>query len=554
MKNKYLNSIRNHCRRYMCGALAGLILFAGSAGSSNMTDRLAGGDGLPWGAVRAQAAQTELADGDYQPDSFTFEGGTGRLSIECSRITVQEGRAEAYLHFSSSHISYVKVNDMQYDPAEQSDSGTEFFIPVVLNEKQKIIACTTAMSTPHEIEYVILCMLDVNAEPLDLAETMTEGDMETVSDEAEGLLVEEEAVTAMSQPLPDVIAVQGLENTGSISFEFAENVQIDTYEGGYRQIIIRGDETQYLIVPEGAEVPELPDSHITVLQQPLDVVYVAATASMALFNAIDALDAVRFSSLQAGGWYVEAAAAAMEAGDILYAGKYSQPDYEMLLSGACDLAVESTMILHAPEVKEMLEGLGIPVFVDRSSYESHPLGRSEWVKVYGVLTGHEEEAEAFFRTQTKILEGLSEAASSGKTVAFFSVNSGGSVTVRSGSDYIPKMIELAGGTYVPEDTDVLGAELKSTVTISMEEFYAAAAEADYLIYNSTIEAPISSVSDLVDKSILFNDFKAVQEGHVWCTDKYLYQATDIVGQLIMDMYSMMQEDAENTMTFLTHVE
>lgn len=42
----------------------------------------------------------------------------------------------------------------------------------------------------------------------------------------------------------------------------------------------------------------------------------------------------------------------------------------------------------------------------------------------------------------------------------------------------------------------------------MEEFYAQAADADYLIYNSSIDNPINSVKDLEEKDALFSDFKA----------------------------------------------
>lgn len=54
------------------------------------------------------------------------------------------------------------------------------------------------------------------------------------------------------------------------------------------------------------------------------------------------------------------------------------PDYELILENDCDLAIESTMIYHSPEVKEQLESFEIPVLVERSSYEEHPLGRLEW--------------------------------------------------------------------------------------------------------------------------------------------------------------------------------
>ena len=77
---------------------------------------------------------------------------------------------------------------------------------------------------------------------------------------------------------------------------------------------------------------------------------------------------------------------------MLYAGKYRMPDYELILSKGCDLAIENTMIFHDPEVKEKLEELGIPVIVETSSYESDPLGRLEWIKLYGALFGKEKEA------------------------------------------------------------------------------------------------------------------------------------------------------------------
>ena len=54
--------------------------------------------------------------------------------------------------------------------------------------------------------------------------------------------------------------------------------------------------------------------------------------------------------------------------------KYSEPDYERIVSEGCGLAIENTMILHSPEVKKSWKASGIPVLVDHSSYEAHPLG------------------------------------------------------------------------------------------------------------------------------------------------------------------------------------
>ena len=239
-------------------------------------------------------------------------------------------------------------------------------------------------------------------------------------------------------------------------------------------------------------------------------------------------------------------------GKIKFAGKYSEPDYEMLVDEDCDLAIESTMILHTPKVQEMIESMDIPVMIDRSSYESHPLGRTEWIKLYAAMLNKEDAADAFFEKQVENVDALKDFKNTEKTVAFFYVSSDGTVVVRRSDDYIPKMIELSGGRYVFDD--LTGDDSNtSAVKLTMEEFYAQAADADYLIYNSSIDNPINSVKDLEEKDALFSDFKAVKEGNVWCTGKYLYQATDIVGELITDMNLMLTGGDESKMTFLYHV-
>ena len=46
---------------------------------------------------------------------------------------------------------------------------------------------------------------------------------------------------------------------------------------------------------------------------------------------------------------------------MIYAGKYNAPDYELILNEGCNLAIESTMIYHCPQVKEQLEKAGCPI-------------------------------------------------------------------------------------------------------------------------------------------------------------------------------------------------
>lgn len=338
----------------------------------------------------------------------------------------------------------------------------------------------------------------------------------------------------------------------SETLAYAHKFSIDDYNDGYALVTIT-DGSRYLVVPDGKEAPDDLASDIVVIQKPVKNIYIAASAVMDMFVSLDALDDIRFSSLKADGWYIDAAKEAMENGDILYAGKYSTPDYEQIVQENCGLAIENTMILHTPEVKEQLEKFGIHVLVDYSSYETEPLGRTEWVKLYGLLTGHEEEADAAFEKEQAAFEEVKNNVSDSddqetKTVAFFYITSNGQANVRKSADYLPKMIEMAGGKYVFDD---LGDEEDATSTMSMqmEEFYAGAKDADYIIYNSTIEGELDSVDDLLAKSPLFEKFKAVQEGHVYCTSRNLYQSTMELGTITSDIHRMLIGDDED-LTYL----
>lgn len=338
----------------------------------------------------------------------------------------------------------------------------------------------------------------------------------------------------------------------SMELSYAEEFAVDYYEEGYALITVARD-GRYLLVPEGKELPSGLEPDITVLQQPLEHIYLSASAVMDMFVAADALDAIRFSSLKTDSWYIAEAREAMEREEILYAGSYAAPDYERILSEDCGLAIENTMIYHTPEVREQLEKFGIPVLVDYSSYEPEPLGRTEWVKLYGLLTGREEEARAAFEEQKEAFLSVSGGEPFGKTVAFFYITTNGEANVRKSSDYLPKMIELAGGSYVFADLGDEEDSASSTVTMQMEEFYAAARDADYIIYNSTIEGELSAVEELLAKSRLLENFKAVQEGNVFCTTKNIYQSSMELGTIISDIHKMLAgQDSE--MTYLYRLE
>lgn len=350
-------------------------------------------------------------------------------------------------------------------------------------------------------------------------------------------------------------------NTESLVFshhyqlDYAQQFTADCYEGGYTMVSIPDSGQKFLVVPQdAAEVDSLP-ADVTVLRQPVENIYLVSTSVMDLILHLDALDSITLSGTKAEGWYLPEAKQAMEAGRIAYAGKYSAPDYEQILAANCGLAIENTMILHTPEVKEQLEHFGIPVLVERSSYESGPLERMEWIKLYGILLGKEDTAEQVFAAQEAAIAPLLEQEPTGKSCAFFSLSSNNLATVRKGSDYVAKMIEMAGGAYVFSDLTDNGNSL-ATMNLPLEDFYAGAKDADVLIYNSAIEGTIASVSQLTEKFPLLSEFKAVQNGQVWCTSQSLFQQSMELADLILDMNKVFTEvtPAADTLKFLTHVD
>ena len=341
--------------------------------------------------------------------------------------------------------------------------------------------------------------------------------------------------------------ISGLTYKSEMELQRATEFSVYHYEGGYDLIDIHeGD--KFLLVPEGAEAPENVPEGIIVLQKPVDKIYLAATATMAMFCSCNALDHIRMSSIKENDWSFDEPREAMERGDIIYAGKYSAPDYETMFDEECDLAIESTMIEHTPEVKEMIEKLDVPVMIDRASYEEDPMGRAEWIKLYGVLTDHQEEADAFFNEQMEKLKDLDNFENTEKTVAFFYLTADGKVVVRKSTDYVPKMIEIAGARYafsdIEDDSD------RTSVDMSVETFYEAARDADYIIYNGSIDDSVKTMDDLLGKDPIMKELKAVKDNKCWVTGDSMYQRTDIVADMILDFHKALTEDDPSDLKYL----
>ena len=116
-------------------------------------------DSLPEDALPEQEKVTAeslgLADGEYTA-AVQLEGGSGKASVQSpAKLTVSGGKATAEIIWSSNKYDYMIVDGEKYLPTDMAEFSV-FEIPVsAFDRKLKIAADTTAMSTPHEIEYTL---------------------------------------------------------------------------------------------------------------------------------------------------------------------------------------------------------------------------------------------------------------------------------------------------------------------------------------------------------------------------------------------------------------
>ena len=379
---------------------------------------------LNGGTARVNSATT-LADGVYTPDKFSWSGGTGKVSISCTKITVTGGQAYATIVFSSGSYGYVKANGNTYYPTATGSTST-FVIPVELNKNNTIIGMTTKMSTAHEISYSIFIYLSAAAK----------ADGTTVSGETNL------SADTLDEKAPEIM---GLSYQSETKVEHAKYFKIYHYDQGITLLEIdqRKDEdtketktkdtkedtdsgltpaqeeklalykakiVRYLIVPEDAEIPAGLDKEMIVIQKPKKSAYVGSEEVLEILDKLNATDQITSVGVKQKNCKVEGIAKAMKAKKIIYAGTYKKPENKKLMKSKCDLAILSNKILpdeknekkmsvedqqkRYEELAEKFVLLDVPMIVDRSADEKKNDAKVEWSKVYEAIFAQTDSADS----------------------------------------------------------------------------------------------------------------------------------------------------------------
>lgn len=282
------------------------------------------------------------------------------------------GKAYATISFSSDSYGYVKANGSKYYGSVVGGRST-FEIPVKLNANNKIVGMTSAMSADHEIAYTIYVYIAAANKTTDTA-----GSAEAL----EAQLI-------------------GLNYISSDKIDHSSFIRIHRYEGGYVCIVVEGAD-RYLIVPESAELPVGIEQEATIIQQPVMSLHSGSDSALDMIG--DILSGASFASSEeapVAAWWDAAEpnyAALLTAGSdlVIVPETFAEPD------AGEDLDAEAAAAM--TDVRERLELLGVPMFVDRSADEVDEGGRLEWLKVYGILLGYENEAQSLYEAAVAYLE------------------------------------------------------------------------------------------------------------------------------------------------------
>lgn len=380
---------------------------------------------------------TGLKDGVYTPDNFSWSGGTGKVSISCSKVTVTGGQAYVTITFSSTHYQYVKANGNVYYPSSKTGSSTSFVIPVELNKNNTIVGMTTAMSTAHEIKYTIFVYIAEAAKTN--ASARANGKEITVI----GANGSDSSKTAAASKKLDEVAPEiiGLEYQSETKAEHAKYFKIYHYDQGITLLEIdmskktgrkaagknwkQSSETsglnpaeqeqaalylnkvvKYLIVPENAEIPAGLDKEVIVVRQPADHVYAGTNKTISQMEELEQLDKVTAVGVKKNKCKNETIKEKMEEKEVIYAGISGKLNYKKLVKNKCNLAILSSNILPKKgstkkaakkkmkayqKMTEKMTLLEIPVIVDRSKDEKGKDAQKEWEKVYQVILGCEDQ-------------------------------------------------------------------------------------------------------------------------------------------------------------------
>lgn len=201
--------------------------------------------------------------------------------------------------------------------------------------------------------------------------------------------------------------------------------------------------------------------------------HVAALSAIGADSVITAVSGIRYISDPVIRQRWRGTEAGTE-NDALYdIGYEADLDYERIMKLKPDLLLTYTVSGAEPQYIIKLRSLGIPVLVLHDHLEDHPLARAEYLRLFGALTGRQQQADSLFNIVSERYNELCDNELKSSKKLLLNIPYGDAWYIPGGDSYMARLIHDAGG-------EVLGAEAGTSRSrvITMEQAYSLSQEAD----------------------------------------------------------------------------
>ncbi len=260
------------------------------------------------------------------------------------------------------------------------------------------------------------------------------------------------------------------------------------------------NELTYILHPKGTEKPFKSDNAIFI-EVPIERIVVTSTTDIPM------LEYLNLEQKLVGFPYTdyissEKTRALIDNGSIKELGKEHNLNTEVVLELSPELIIGFSATGDT-KAYDLIQKTGIPVVMNGSWMEEHPLGRAEWIKFVAAFFGKEATAEEVFQN---IKKDYNEAVTLAQNVVDSPTILSGNMYkdvwyVPGGNSFIAKFLKDANTTYLWEDTDKTGS-----LALSFESVLEKAKSADLWIGSGNSKS-LAGLQKENHKYGLFDAFK-----------------------------------------------
>lgn len=299
-----------------------------------------------------------------------------------------------------------------------------------------------------------------------------------------------------------------------VRIEYARNLSIEEAGPHIRLLTIRnaGDvraaEYRYALVDEAADAADVPEGYEP-LRVPMQRVVCMTSLQLSSFIALEATDCV-CGIASTRHLFSPQMRSQLGSGQTVRIGIEGNFDHETII------AIDPQLILVSPSKRggyDVLRQSGLPLMPHLGYQEPSPLGQAEWIKLAGILTGREAQANAYFQEVADEYNHLSEQVralpeSEPRPVVMSGDMKGGHWYATGGRSYLARIFQDAGARYFMSDNEDTGG-----VNLDFETVYAQGADAEYWRISNSFDGQFGYEA-LAAQDSRFRDFRAFRERKV----------------------------------------